>query len=249
MASSAQHAIVRPLPSVTGRNGLLDRFFYFFMSLLIAVIVVAGFSRTVNENLFNPAIPRPPILWLHGAVFSGWVVFFIVQSTLVRAHKVSWHRFLGWFGASLAAVMVPLGIVTAIVMGRFDAVRLHQADAEAFLSIPFYDMLAFGVLVSLAIYWRKKPEIHRRLVLIATCGLLDAALGRYLVLFDNNLFYPCVDLIILLGITRDLLVNRRVHSVYRYALPLLIVGQSLSIYLWRGAPSWWLRIGHTLLGT
>src|SRR5579863_10389067 len=153
----------------------LHRYFYFVMSLLLATLVVSGFQRTVNDNLFHPAIPRPRILWFHAAAFAGWIVFFIAQSTLVRIHRVSWHRFFGWFGAGLATVMVPLGVTTAIVMARFDTFRLHQTGADAFLSIPFYDMLAFGTLIALAIYWRKRPEFHRRLVFIATCGLMDAA--------------------------------------------------------------------------
>ncbi|MGZ7099796.1 MAG: hypothetical protein ACXVJ8_15080 [Candidatus Angelobacter sp.] len=234
--------------TVTGRNRILHRYFYFSMSLLVAAIVVAGFKRTVNDNLFHPAVPRPFILWIHAAAFAGWVIFFICQSTLVRVHKVRWHRSIGWFGAGLATVMVPLGIATAIIMARFDTVQLHQSGADAFLSIPFYDMIAFGVSIALAIYWRTKPELHRRLIFIATCGLMDAAFGRYAYLFDNNLFYPCLDLLIVLGVARDLLVDRRVHKVYLYALPLLIVGQSLALYMWRSNPSWWQRITHAILG-
>ena len=233
---------------VTGRNGILHRYFYFSMSLLVAAIVVAGFKRTVNDHLFHPAVPRPFILWIHGAAFAGWVIFFISQSTLVRIHKVSWHRSIGWFGAGLATVMVPLGVATAIIMARFDAVQLHMSDADAFLSVPFYDMIAFGLLIALAIYWRTKPELHRRLIFIATCGLTDAAFGRFDYLFNNNLFYPCLDLLIILGVARDLLVDRRVHKVYLYALPLLIVGQSLAMYMWRGNPSWWQGITRAILG-
>jgi hypothetical protein len=234
--------------TLTGRNGILNRYFYFAMSLLVAAIVVTGFKRTVNDNLFHPAVPRPFILWIHGSAFAGWVIFFICQSTLVRVHKVSWHRFFGWFGAGLATVMVPLGFTTAIVMARFDTFRLHQSGADAFLSIPFYDMIAFGVCIALAIYWRKRPELHRRLVFIATCGLLDAAFGRFDYLFDHNLFFPCLDLVIVLGVARDLLVDRRVHKVYLYALPLLIVGQSLAVYIWRHNPSWWQGMTHAILG-
>ena len=230
-----------------GRNGILCRYFYFAMSLLLAAIVFAGFKRTVNENLFHPAVPRPFILWIHASAFTAWVIFFICQSTLVRIRKVSWHRSIGWFGAGLATVMVPLGVTTAIVMARFDTVQLHQSGADAFLSIPFYDMIAFGVCIALAICWRTKPELHRRLIFIATCGLMDAAIARFAYLFDNNLFFPCLDLLILLGVARDLLVDRRVHKVYRYALPLLIVGQSLSVYMWRGNPSWWQAITHAIL--
>jgi hypothetical protein len=231
----------------TGRNGLVCRYFYFVMSLLLAAIVISGFRRTVNENLFHPAIPRPFILWIHASAFTAWVIFFISQSALVRVRKVSWHRSIGWFGAGLATVMVPLGVTTAIVMARFDTVQLHQSGADAFLSIPFYDMIALGVLIALAIYWRTKPELHRRLMFIATCGLMDAAIARFDYLFNNNLFYPCLDLLILLGVARDLLVDRRVHKVYLYALPLLIVGQSLSVYMWRGNPSWWQAITRAIL--
>jgi hypothetical protein len=236
--------------SVTGRNGIVHRYFYFAMSLLLAAIVVSGFKQTINDNLFHPAIPRPFILWIHGAVFAGWLVFFICQSTLVRVNKVSWHRSLGWFGAGLATVMVPLGTATAIIMNRFDTAQLHQSksDADAFLSIPFYDMIAFGVLVALAIYWRTKPELHRRLIFIATCCLMDAAFARFDYLFDHHLFVHCVDLLIVLGVARDLLVDRRVHKVYLYALPLLIVGQSLAIYMWRDNPSWWQAITHAIVG-
>jgi len=228
-------------------NGFLKRYFYFSMSLLLAAIVHAGFRRTVNDNLFHPAVPRPFILWIHGSVFAGWMIFFICQSALVRIHKVSWHRSLGWFGAGLAAVMVPLGTATAIIMARFDAVQLHLSDADSFLSVPFYAMIAFGVSIAFAIYWRRKPELHRRLIFVATCGLMDAPFARFDYLFDHNLSFACVDLLLVLGVVRDLLVDRRVRKVYLYALPLFIVGQSLAVYMWRSNPSWWQGITHAIL--
>src|ERR1700739_697584 len=203
----------------------VNRYFYFLMSLLFATLVGWGFSRTVNDSLFHAAPPRPFLLWIHGAAFASWVTFFIGQSMLVRVNKVSWHRFLGWFGAGLAAVMVPLGTAIAIIMARFDTVKLHQNGADAFLAIPFYDMIAFAVIIALAIYWKKRPEFHRRLVFVATCGLMDAPLARFDFLFDHNLFLHCLDLLIALGVMRDLVVDRRVHKVYRYALPAVIVGQ------------------------
>lgn len=115
-----------------------------------------GNSHTANVNLFRPVAPRPFLLWIHPAVFSGWVAFFILQSTLVRTHNVRWHRSLGWFGAALGTVMVPLGITTAIVMGRFDTYRMHQTGADAFLIVRFFDMAAFATCLALAIYWRRK---------------------------------------------------------------------------------------------
>lgn len=247
MATLSGSIPARSITAFTGPRGVVDKYFYFAMSLLFPLIVVWGFSRTVNQNLFHAAPPRPLILWFHGMAFSTWVVFFIFQSVLVRTHNVKWHRFFGWFGAALGAGMVPLGITTSIVMGRFDTYRLHLPDAEPFLIVPFYDMAVFGTLVTLAIVWRKKPERHRRLLFIATCGLLDAAFGRSDFIFNHGLFFLCLDLVIGLGVVRDLLVNRRVHQVYLITLPVLIVLQELVVLTWRSQAHWWVGIAHAIL--
>jgi hypothetical protein len=250
MASASQSVVVRSgsrVSRILGRGGLVDRYFYFFLSLVVAGLVLAGFSRTVDRFLIHAAPPRPVLLWIHGAAFSGWVVFYILQSALVRVRKVNVHRTLGWFGAVLGAMMVTLGCVIAVVMGRFDALQLHQPD-PAFLSVPFFDMAAFGTLLGLAIVWRGKPELHRRFLVLATCGLLDAAFGRFDYLFNHSLFLVCVDAVMLLGVARDLVVDRRVHKVYLWGIPVLVIGQNLAIYLWRGAPGWWVSGCKEILG-
>jgi hypothetical protein len=225
----------------------VGRYFYFVMSFVIAAVVIAGFSRTVNPNLIHANPPRPLLLWIHGAAFSAWLVFFTVQSGLVRIRKVSVHRLLGWFGAALATLMLVLGCIITVVMARFDTFVLHQKDADAFMSVPFYDMLAFGTLVALAIYWRKRPEYHRRLLFMASCTLLDAGIGRFDFWFNNNLFYPFLDFLIVLGMLRDWYVDGRINKVYLYALPPMIVLQSLAVYAWRANPAWWQAITRAIL--
>lgn len=229
-------------------TSFLGEYFYLGMALVMSSLVVWGFSRTVNANLFHANPPRPLLLWAHGAAFSSWMIFFIVQSSLVRAHKVSVHRLLGWFGAGLASGMTLLGFTIAIVMARFDTFVLHQKGADAFLSIPFNDMIVFGTCIALAIYWRKKAEYHRRLIFIATCELMDAALGRFDYLFNHNLFYPGLDLLIVAGMMRDWLVDGRISKVYIYALPVMVALQSLSIYAWRINPAWWQGVTRAILG-
>jgi hypothetical protein len=248
MATLSQTAPARPMHTFAGPRGLVDQYFYFSMALLFPVIVFSGFSRTIGENLLHPAIPRPRILWVHAAAFASWVLFFLFQSVLVRTRQVKWHRFFGWFGAVLGAAMVPLGIATAIVMGRFDTYQLHLPDAEPFFIIPVFDMVAFGTLLGLAVAWRKTPERHRRLLFVATCVLLDAAFARFDFLFEHKLFLFCPDLVIGLGVVRDLLVNRRIHRVYLIALPVLIVLQGLTTFIWRSEAAWWVRIAHAVMG-
>ena len=126
-------------------------------------------------------------------------VLFVLQSTLVRSHHVRWHRRVGWFGVGLGAVIPVLGVATAIAMGRFNTFQLHQTGAAAFLIIPLWDMVNFAAAFALAVYWRKKPEFHRRLILIACCALTAASLAAFPPdILPRIVFYAGVDLRLLL---------------------------------------------------
>lgn len=228
-------------------SGFLGKYFYFSMSLLIAVVVVYGFSHTVNQNLIHATPLRPWILWVHGVVFSSWVVFFIFQSALIRTHNVKLHRRTGWFGVGLGSVMTVLGLSTAVVMDRFASLQLHRPGINTFFAIQLLDMVSFTTFFWLAVYWRRKPEFHRRLILIATCALTSAAFGRF-PMISHHWFYAGVDLLIVFGVVRDLIVNRSVHVVYRYALPALIAGQILAVQIWAQHPEWWVRITNAIMG-
>jgi FtsH-binding integral membrane protein len=234
--------------TTTPLKNFLSRYFYFSMSLLMTGLVVWGFSHTIGANLFHAKPTKPLLLWMHGAAFSLWMIFFIAQSALVRVRKVSVHRTLGWFGAALAGLMLVLGVAVAVYLTRWDITVLHQTGIESFLSIPFLDMAVFGVCIGLAIVWRRKPDFHRRLIFIATCELLDAGIGRFDFWFNHSIFYIGVDLLIVAGMTRDLVVDGRIHKVYLYALPVLIAGQSVAVYLWRANPAWWQATTHAILG-
>jgi hypothetical protein len=230
----------------TKRGSFWGQYFYFLMSLLIAVTVVYGFSHTIDHNLIHPW-PLPPfVLYIHAIVFPGWVVFFIVQSALIRSHNVRVHRRLGWFGVGLAVAVVVLGAWTSASMVRFSIEHKDPFNSTAFTIVQVMDLACFAVPFALAIYWRKKPELHRRLVLVASCALLDAALGRFPEL--PLVFSPAgVDALICLGAIRDLIVERRVHKVYLYALPILIVCQVAAMETFVHASPWWMNVANRIL--
>jgi hypothetical protein len=249
MASASQTAVTRPSFHLTGRGGLIDKYFYLAMSLLMIAIVVWGFGHTVNDVLFRPAVARPRILWVHSATFFAWLLLFLLQSALVRTHNVRIHRTLGWFVAGVGVLMIPLGVTTALILGHFDVTVLHEAGADAFEFISFGDMAIFTVWLTLGILWRRKPALHRPIFFIATCGLIGAAFGRvpYLVA-PHNLSYVCVDAVIALGLLRDLLVDRRIPRLYLIALPPLALAQYGIVYMITTPPRWWLTAAHTLMG-
>jgi hypothetical protein len=244
-------AITAPLPliSVSEKSEfvrVLEKYFYLFMSVFIAVVVFYGFSFTVNKNLIHPAIQRPSILWVHGIVFSGWLFFFILQSALVRARSVRWHRNVGWFGAVLGVSVFMLGISTTLTMARFYLHVLNRHEAQ-FLIVPFWDIMCFGVCFALAIVWRKKPEHHRRMMLLATCALSAAGWGRLPYLSTGG-FYAGVDLLLILGLVRDLIVNRQVHAVYKIGLPVFAAGQAFALFVVITKPDWWVRSALAIVG-
>jgi hypothetical protein len=224
----------------------LERYFYLSMALLVAAVVIFGFSHTIGANLLHPDTPPPWILHVHAMVFSGWVVLFIAQCALVRVSKPALHRRLGKFGAVLGGILPLLGVATALVMRHLRDQQDGVNDMR--LSLPFNDMLTFSIAFGLALYWRRRPEFHRRLMLIATCCLTGAAFARFPAsMVPEHMFYICVDLLILLGILRDLIVNGRIHAVYRYGLPCMMAGQALAQYLMLAAPPLWLTITHRIM--
>jgi len=236
-------------PSTAQWRQWIGKNFYLTMALVIATIVVYAFSHTVDQNLIDASPRRPFLLWIHAVFFSGWVVFFIAQTALIRVRKVGLHRTLGWAGAALGVAMVVVGFWVAVVMARFETYQLHEIGRKAFLIVPLLDITAFATCFGLAILWRGKPEHHRRLMLIATCVLTAAAFGRIPATRSVPLlgFYGGVDGLILLGALRDLTVNRRVHAVYLTALPVLIVAQAATIQIFHREPALWMDIAGKLV--
>ena len=151
--------------------------FNFMMALLMAAIVIYGFSHTIGANLIHPSIPRPRVLYAHAALFSAFMAIYVLQTALVASGNVKLHQRLGPMWVVIAAAMPVLGITTGIVMRRFDVI--HFNDYATFIAVILWDMLAFSALFLLAVLWRRRPEYHRRLMFLATCGLMDAGFSRF----------------------------------------------------------------------
>jgi hypothetical protein len=137
--------LIEEITLTTKLAGLLNNYFYFFMSILIAVIVVFGFSRTVGEKLIHPTITLPHILYFHASIFSVWMLFFIFQSALVRTHNERLHRMSGWFGVALGVTIPVLGISTAVTMARFRILHSPSRADAPFILVPFFDIFAFTI--------------------------------------------------------------------------------------------------------
>src|ERR1041385_4599640 len=90
-----------------------ERLFFPGMAIFAIAIVFAGFARTYFLRSYFQPQPLPLYLKVHGLLFTAWIGLFLVQTSLVAAGRTDIHRRLGWAGAALAAVMVPVVLYAA----------------------------------------------------------------------------------------------------------------------------------------
>ena len=216
------------------------------MACLIVAIVVYGFSFAIKDNLLFPSVPRPTVLYAHALVFAAWISVFLFQASLVRSGQVRLHRRVGLAALFLGALVTILGVATAFAMARFHAAQGDLSAVQS-LPVPLWDMVSFTSMFVLAAALRKRPEHHRRLMLLATISLTAAAFGRMPAFDHAEWFYAGVDALILVAVARDLVVDKRVHVVYRIGGPAIVAGQLLAAYTrWSHA---WLSFSSTIFGS
>ena len=236
-----------------GLRGVLARYFYFAMAVLLAAIVWYGFSHTIEENLFHPSFPRPRVLYVHAAIFGGWMILLTVQTGLVAvAGKRRWHRWLGWLGVAMACAMPVLGTWNALSMTHL-RYSFGDLDAVAFLILAFNDMAAFAALMAAAVLLRNRQnEAHKRLALMAACVISVAALTRFppwLPAPEHGVwpYYLYADILIALGLARDLVVMGRPHWVYTRVFPAVIALQALANTVYMARPKLWMDFALQLI--
>ena len=200
---------------------------YVGLALMIAGIVLAGFSRSFYGT-FVAGASHPWIIHVHAAVYVGWLALLIAQTVLAARGDIATHRRVGNFGIAYGAVVWILGVIVGVAM---PVINVHSGlwpaeRAEQFLAIPLGDMVLFGGFFGAAIVYRRRPEIHKRLIILAAVAVMFAAVARAftnvgVLLGDADaplggtparllLWYSPV----LVAMAHDLATRRRVHPAY-----------------------------------
>ena len=236
-------ALPRPI------GGVHDRRFYTGMALVAAAIVFAGFAPTYFLRASYQSTPLPTYLHVHGFLFTTWIALFIAQTSLVAARRTEVHRRLGWATAALAAIMVVVGTTAGIVSMRGQVEAGNVDQALAFLTTPLFSMVVFATLVAAAIRLRRDPQTHKRLMLLATISILDAAIARLPFAFLRTStwsFMAMTDVLVIAAILYDVASRRRVHPAYLWGGLLIVVVQALRIPV--GETEAWKMIASSLIG-
>ncbi len=225
-----------------------DKLFYSAMAVAMAVTVFIGFAPTFFLKTLSDSPALPPLLHLHGAAFAAWYAIFFIQATLVANDRPDLHKKLGLAGFGLAAVMVVLGVLAAI-----HAIRTNHTppglDPRSFLVLPFFGVTVFATLASAGFLLRKRRETHKRLMLLASIAMLDAAIARIPGVFTLGgplASFGLQDLFVIACIGYDFASRRRVHPAYLFGGLFILAMQPLRIIV--STTPWWLAFGDWLKG-
>ena len=225
--------------------------FFLYLTVVFLAIAMAGFSTTLFVPLARGTFTAPPIIKIHGALLFGWLLFLIAQASLIQSKKVITHRRSGWLGAFLCiAIMISGVLVGAFATHRDLAVGGESGLIGSFVNTVI-EMILFGSLVGAAIFYRRTPETHKRLLVVATISILGPAWFRFrhFMPFVPNPFVTfsyIADSVLLIPIARDWITYKRVHPVYIWAGGAIFLIHAVELLVVDSEP--WLRFGRWLLG-
>ena len=256
-----QQTTVVLVAEVAGSQRRVERWFYISVALsLILLNGVAFGPGIIDGSRRNVPLPLTALVTTHAVLGAAWLLLFLAQATLVATRRVAVHRRLGVAGAALALAFVGIGCFTVIEQARRgfdlsgDISRLAPPgappDPAATLSILFF-FVTFAVLVGAALWYRHRPAVHKRLMLLAVVGGLSPTplahlIGHWPALQARAGMVVLVSTIIVLSVSAiyDRISQGRIHPVSLLVPGVLVVWQALLNTMvipsaaWRGVAAW-----------
>jgi hypothetical protein len=221
--------------------------FYVRMAAVFVAIAVIGFAPSYWGPLSQGTLDVPPILLVNALLFYGWTLLLLRQTWLAASGEMRRHREIGVLGVALATAMLFVGLNAAVTSIRRGEAAGFGDTARAFSVVSVTAIALFSVLVAIAIVNVRKPELHKRLMLVATASILQAAVGRWFLLFlapprppGVSVAVPppvfvtvlpglLVDLPIVVAMIHDRRTIGRVHPVYWIAGACVVAVQVLRV--------------------
>ena len=241
----AEHAAT-VVSTTSGGHYRVDHWFYISVGLFLILLSVAGFGPSIVDQSRRNA-PLTPLVIAHGVAAAAWLVLFLLQSILVATRWTAVHRRLGRIGPVLGATMIVFGVLMIIdgasrgydlsgdltrALNPPGSPRLTPEESAPELLFPLAGFVSFGMLVAAGLWYRRRPEIHKRLMLFAlfplvgepVIHLLGYLAGHWLALQGlAGIIAPVASLILLsISAIHDKMSQGRLHPVSRWVPVLLL---------------------------
>ena len=233
---------------------------YVVMALLFIVVAVVGFAPR-SIAIVTGTRPSPPLMvHLHAAVMTAWLLLFLAQAVFMANRRPDIHKSMGLAAFFLGSAMFVLmsSLVARNFLGLLDPATAPPVNAIG-NSVAFQTFimaraaLLFGLFFFWAIAVRKSaPESHKRLMILATFIVIDAAIARVPWLpgaflrdggpprgmflgYDLTHLYQL--LLMLPVLAHDILTRGRVHQTYVIGISLFLLSAIGSHFAWN-SPTW-----------
>ncbi len=199
---------------------------YPLIGLVMIAIIAVGFWDSYFGLLLGQGVEKELFIHVHAFVYVSWIALFVTQTTFIATRRTALHRKLGQFGMIWGIVVLVVGVVTAIL--RFATMTADGLvePARQFVIWPLLDMVIFAGFFIPAVIYRRQPETHKRLMIVATTNLVVAAVFRAVGLATPTMHLVFVLLWlspILIAMVHDFVRNRLVHPVYIIGVAVLAV--------------------------
>jgi len=231
------------------RPARADSIFFSGMALAMAAVIFIGFAPTwFLRFYFQPPDALSPLRTIHGIAFTLWVVLFITQTSLVAANRRDIHRKLGLWAAGLAMAMLILGWMAAVDTLRKGIVPVPGISPATFFAVPVGSLLAFAPLVLLGVLNRKRPEYHKRYMLMSMTVLLVPAAAR---IFLHTHYPPLLaafavaNLFLLAMLAYDFFQRGKVNRATLIGAAILIGSEAGRPLI--GGTDWWQAFANSLV--
>ena len=238
-------------------GSIQPRWFYVGMAGVYVLIAVAGFTPTYWAPVTSGTFPGPPVLHIHGLLFTSWTLLFLAQTVMVATGNTALHRTWGVVGVSLVTAMIcTVILVTIHSMQLADAHGFREAG-RSFAIIPLTGIAVFAAFFAFAVINFRRPEVHKRLMMAAMTPLMQAAMARVFLVMNPpppNAAGPppvafavapglVVDLLLVVGMFYDWRTRGRPHWAYTVGLIVNIAVQVLCVPAstsgaWQGIAGW-----------
>jgi len=160
-----------------------DRFFYVAAGAIFLVLTVLGFQQYIFHGRHFDGSPIAPVMLAivvaHSSAIFAWFVMFFVQALLISTHNRRVHMTLGWGVVGIAALILVTGPLVAF---RSIKVAPEQVifdwPGPQFLLVMYTEIALFAAFVTIGVLNRKRPRIHRPMMLMACLAILSGATAR-----------------------------------------------------------------------
>jgi hypothetical protein len=168
--------------SATVSQPRVDRWFFIGVGLLMILLNFFAFGPAIiDPSGRRMPLPLTPLVAAHVAVSAAFLFVFLAQATLVATGRTDVHRRLGIFGALLAAALIVLGYFALVgearrgfdLSGDLSSLPAPPGTEVAVTMSPVIQLLLFGILFGAGLAYRHRPELHKRLILLAVLGILS----------------------------------------------------------------------------